>query len=225
MAFDYKKEYKDLYLPKTKPGVTQVPEMLFIMVSGAGDPNTSGSYKNALEILYGLSYAIKMSKMRAAQPKGYFDYVVPPLEGLWWIGSGDNDYFDGKTIPDKDKLCWTSMIRQPEFVTQEVFEEAKRALAKKKPNLDLSLAHLAAWREGLCAQIMHIGGYDDEPATIRILVRFIIENGFTNDISESRKHHEIYFSDPRKTAPEKLKPVIRHPIAKEKGGSIGRKKP
>ncbi len=208
-AFDFKKEYKDLYLPKAKPNVIDVPDMVFIMVDGKGNPNTSGAYKNALEILYGLSYSIKMSKMSGTQPKGYFEYVVPPLEGLWW---GEDGYFDGTNITDKDKLCWTSMIRQPEFVTQEVFESAKQVLNKKKPELDLTLARLVSYTEGLCAQIMHIGSYDDEPATIGVLERFIVESGYKNDISENRKHHEIYLGDPRKTAPEKLKTVIRQPI-------------
>ena len=208
-AFDFKKEYKDLYLPKAKPNVIDVPDMVFIMVDGKGNPNTSGAYKNALEILYGLSYSIKMSKMSGTQPKGYFEYVVPPLEGLWW---GEDGYFDGTNIIDKDKLCWTSMIRQPEFVTQEVFESAKQALNKKKPELDLTLARLVSLTEGLCAQIMHIGSYDDEPMTIDVLERFIVESGYKNDISENRKHHEIYLSDPRRTAPEKLKTVIRQPI-------------
>ena len=214
MLIDYKKTEKDLYQPKTTPSIIDVPEMLFIMVSGEGNPNTTQEYQNAIEILYGLSYAIKMSKKSGTQPQGYFDYVVPPLEGLWWLGWNDDDYFDGKIIVDKDKLRWNSMIRQPDFVTQEVFDEAKRVLGKKKPELDLSLANLAAWNEGRCAQIMHIGSYDDEPATIEILEAFIKKSGYRNDISQARKHHEIYLSDPRKTAPEKLKTVIRHPIVR-----------
>ncbi|MDR2696854.1 MAG: GyrI-like domain-containing protein [Holophagales bacterium] len=210
-AFDYKKEYKDLYLPKVKPSVIDVPEMVFIMVAGKGNPNTSEAYKNALEILYGLSYAIKMSKMSGTQPKDYFEYVVPPLEGLWW---GEDGCFDGVNIIDKDRLRWISMIRQPEFVSDEVFDMAKFTLAKKKPELNLSLAGLVTFNEGLCAQIMHIGSYDNEPATIGVLEKFIAESEYNNHISESRKHHEIYLSDPRKTAPEKLKTVIRHPIVK-----------
>lgn len=207
--FDYKKEYKDLYMPKTKPSIIEVPEMIFIMVDGKGNPNTAEEYKNAMEILYGLSYSIKMSKMSGTQPKGYFEYVVPPLEGLWW---GDEGYFDGTNIVDKDKFRWTSMIRQPEFVDSEVFETAKQALLKKKPQLDLSAARLEVFKEGLCAQIMHIGPYDDEAATIKIMEEFIIKEGYMNDISDTRHHHEIYLGDPRKTKPEKLKTVIRHPI-------------
>lgn len=210
-AFDFKKEYKDLYMPKIKPSIVDVPKMIFIMVDGKGNPNTCKTYKNAMEILYGLSYTIKMSKMSGMQPEGYFEYVVPPLEGLWW---GEDGYFDGINIKDKDKLCWTSMIRQPNFVTEEVFESAKQALIKKKPELDLSLARLVSFAEGLCAQIMHIGSYDDEPATIKVLEIFIAESGYKNDISENRRHHEIYLGDPRKTVPEKLKTVIRHPIIK-----------
>ena len=210
-VFDFKKEYKNLYSPKVKPNVIDVPEMIFIMVDGRGDPNTSGEYKNTLEILFGLSYSIKMSKKSGSPPNGYFEYVVPPLEGLW---SGEDGYFNGTNIADKNKLRWTSMIRQPEFVTPEVFESAKQALYKKKPELDLSLPRLVSFTEGLCAQIMHTGSYDDEPASIEILDRFIVESGYAGDISENRRHHEIYLGDPRKTVPEKLKTVIRHPIVK-----------
>ncbi len=209
--FDYKKEYKDLYMPKTKPSIIEVPEMIFIMVDGKGNPNTCEEYKNAMEVLYGLSYSIKMSKMNGTQPKGYFEYVVPPLEGLWWV---EDDNFDGINITDKDKFCWTSMIRQPEFVTIEVFETVKQALLKKKPELDFSTTRLSIYKEGLCAQIMHIGPYDDEPATIKVMEEFIINEGYINDISIARLHHEIYLGDPRKTKPEKLKTVIRHPIRK-----------
>ena len=210
--FDFKKEYKDLYMPKTKPSIIEVPEMTFIMVDGKGNPNTCDDYKNAMEVLYGLSYSIKMSKMNGTQPKGYFEYVVPPLEGLWWI---DNEYFDSINILDKDKFSWTSMIRQPEFVTLEVFEIAKQVLLKKKPELDFSTTRLVTYREGLCAQIMHIGPYDDEAATIKVMEEFIVKEGYINDISTTRWHHEIYLGDPRKTKPEKLKTIIRHPIRKQ----------
>lgn len=206
---DYKKEYKDLYQPKTKPSVIDVPEMTFIAVKGKGNPNTSAEYKEALEILYGLSYAIKMSKMSGTQPEGYFEYVVPPLEGLWYV---DDDTFDGLNITDKDKFCWISMIRQPEFVTEQVFETAKAAMKKKKPVVDTSKAELVKIKEGLCVQIMHKGSYDDEPESIKKLKEFAAENGYTEDFSENRYHHEIYLSDPRKCDPEKLKTVIRHPV-------------
>ena len=209
---DYKKEYKDLYLPKTKPMIVDVPKMTFIMVDGKGNPNAEDrEYQNAINVLYGLSYVIKMSKMSGKQPEGYFEYVVPPLEGLWWV---DDEKFDGLNITDKEKFHWTSMIRQPEFVTEEVFNWAKEELKKKKPNIDLSTARLEIFTEGKCAQVMHIGSYDKEPDTIRTLEQYIIESGCMNDISEKRRHHEIYLSDPRKALPEKLKTVIRHPIRK-----------
>jgi len=209
---DYKKEYKDLYQPKTKPSIIDVPKMIFIAVDGKGDPNTCDEYKQAMEILYGLSFTIKMSKMNGTQPDGYFEYVVPPLEGLWYM---DDVTFDGLNITDKSKFQWTSMIRQPEFVTEEVFEAAKKALKKKKPDLDLTGARLMKMTEGLCVQIMHKGAYDDEPASIIKMKEFVSENGYIEDFSEGRMHHEIYLSDPRRCAPEKLKTVIRHPVRKQ----------
>jgi len=206
-AFDYKTQYKELYQPKTVPSIIDVPEMAFIMVNGRGDPNTSASYQNALEILYGLSYAIKMSKMSGRQPEGYFDYVVPPLEGLWWVdGRGSIDF------ARKNEFCWIAMIRQPDFVTLDGVNEAKARLAQKKPELDLSVARLEKFAEGECAQVMHVGPYDNEPATIALLERYIAEQGYRDDLSHKRRHHELYLSDPRKTAPEKLKTIIRHPI-------------
>ena len=208
---DYKKEYKDLDQPPTKPTIIEVPEMTFIAVDGTGDPNTCAEYKEALEILYGLSFAIKMSKMNNTQPDGYFEYVVPPLEGLWSVNGID---FDGINVTDKSRFCWRSMIRQPEFVTQAVFEVAKSTLQKKKPQLDVSKAKLVTLTEGLCVQIMHKGSYDDEPASIGKMREFIEEKGYTEDFSDARLHHEIYLSDPRRCAPEKLKTVIRHPIVK-----------
>jgi hypothetical protein len=207
MPFDFKKEYKNLYAPKTAPTIVDVPEMTFIMIDGEGDPNISIAYQSAVEILYGLSYAIKMSKKSDKQPEGYFDFVVPPLEGLW---QGE--------VNDKSGFIWTSMIRQPDFVTERVFEQAKETLAKKKPQLDLSLARLERFAEGLCGQVMHLGTYDDEPATIAALDKFIADSGHRLDFSKQRRHHEIYLADPRKTgtgpsgALEKLKTVLRHPI-------------
>lgn len=209
-SFDFKKEYKDLYLPPKKPTVIDVPKMRFVMVDGQGDPNTSEYYKKAVELLYGISYGIKMSKKTGNKPKGYFDYVVPPLEGFWWF---EEDYFDGSVIGRKNEFNWTMMIRQPEFVTPLVFENAKEVLSKKKPGIDISIIRLEDFTEGLCAQIMHIGPYDNEPLTVAMLDAFISEQGYRTDMSVSRKHHEIYLGDPRKTAPEKLKTVIRHPIA------------
>lgn len=208
---DYKKEYKELYQPKTKPGLVDIPEMVFIAVDGAGDPNISEAYHQAMEILYGLSFTIKMSKMNGTQPEGYFEYVVPPLEGLWYL---EDETFDGLNIQDKSKFHWTSMIRQPEFVTQEVFERAKQTLKKKKPDLDLSGARLMKMTEGLCVQIMHKGSYDTERESIEKLNAFTAENGYQPDFSPTRLHHEIYLSDPRKCAPEKCRTVIRHPVKK-----------
>jgi hypothetical protein len=211
---DYKKEYKDLYLPKQKPTVVDVPTMTFIMVDGSGNPNDQGGeYQQAVELIYGLSYAIKMSKRNGTEPEGYFEYVVPPLEGLWWLEEDKMDF------TQKDKYCWTSMLRQPEFVTNEVFQWACEELKRKKPQIETSRASLQTITEGLCVQIMHIGKYDEEPKTIKQIELYIKEMGFKNAISSAytdgriRRHHEIYLSDPRKTAPEKLKTVLRHPVA------------
>ena len=210
MATDFKKTQKDLYQPGAKLSVIEVPEMVFIMIDGRGDPNKSEAYQTALQVLYGLSYTVKMSKMGGNQPKGYYDFVVPPLEGLW---SKDADDFE-IGITEKSAFRWTSMIRMPDFVTPEVFEAAKKSLVKKKPNLDSSIARLEIFNEGLCAQIMHTGPYDSEPATIQTLKTFITDSGYKLDLSENRKHHELYLSDPRKTSPDKLKTIIRYPIIK-----------
>jgi len=209
MPIDFKKTEKNLYQPKTTPSVIDVPEMTFITVNGKGNPNTSVEYKSAIEVLYGLSYSIKMSKMNGTQPEGYFEYVVPPLEGFWWMPGGEAVDFS-----DKDNFHWTSVIRQPDFVSPEVFEEAKKVLVKKKPELDTSKARLEVIIEGLCVQVMHVGSYDDELATIATMEKYAVENGYEIDIDVTRRHHEIYLSDPRKVAPEKLKTVIRHPSKK-----------
>lgn len=206
--FDFKKEYKDLYMPKTEPSIVTVPEMKFIAVRGSGDPNTSAEYKQAMEILYGLSFTIKMSKMNGSQPDGYFEYVVPPLEGFWSVNDG---IFDGLNITDKSKFHWISIIRQPDFVTESVFEQA-RAEAEKKKKTDMSKAEFITVSEGLCVQSMHIGSYDSEPSTILKMREFAEKNGYSEDLSDTRLHHEIYLSDPRRCAPERLKTVIRHPI-------------
>lgn len=227
MAFDFKKEYRDLYLPKTKPALIDVPAMTFVAVAGAGNPNEeNGAYADALGLLYGFSFAVKMAKMGDWQPEGYFDYTVPPLEGLWWGGG-----FDGVRIADKDALNWMSMIRQPDFVTPEVFAWAAEQVAAKKPGLDVSRARLVRFAEGPCAQVMHVGPYDDEPATIEAMGAFIAASGHMDDIADPadgdallaaldadgavpavRLHHEIYLGDPRRTKPENLKTVIRHPV-------------
>lgn len=205
---DYKKTEKHLYQPK-KPAIVQVPEMVFFAVDGRGDPNTSPAYQEALELLYGLSFTVKMSKMGGETPAGYFDYVVPPLEGLWWT---EEPGFDGRGDVDKSKFVWTSLIRQPDFVTEEVFAWAREQLAGKKPGLDLSRARLWRWEEGLCAHVLHVGPYDTEPETIGRLDAFLTEEGYEADFAPGRFHHEIYLGDPRRTAPEKLRTVIRHPV-------------
>jgi hypothetical protein len=204
---DFKKDFKELYQPKTTPSVVDVPEMTFIMVDGKGDPNTSGEYAAAVELLYGLSYAIKMSS------KAILEYVVPPLEGFWNVA--DPDFKGaGAAITDKSRLEWTMMLRQPDFVTEDIFQAAAAALKKKKPHLDVTAARLEKLTEGLCVQVMHIGSYDDEPKTILALDRFAAENGYLPDFGDGRRHHEIYLADPRKVEPEKLKTVIRHPVKK-----------
>lgn len=204
MPIDYKKTEKELYQPKTTPSIINVLEMKFIAVDGKGDPNTSVEYIAAIELLYGLSYTIKMSN------KAVLEYVVPLLEGFWEV---DGDFKGGgAAITDKGKYVWTMLIRQPDFVTAEVLENAKTILANKKPSLDTSKARLETITEGLCVQVMHIGSYDDEPATVASLDRFAVDSGYVLDIGGTRRHHEIYLSDPRKVVPEKLKTVLRHPI-------------
>ncbi len=207
-TFDFKKEYKDLYVPKTSPAVISVPAMNFIMIEGKGDPNEEdGPYQQALQLLYGLSYTIKMSKKSGSTPKGYFDYIVPPLEGLWWME-------DGGTSVDyahKDKFCWISMIRQPDFVTEDVFAWACDEVKRKK-QLEASSAKLISFEEGICVQCMHIGAYDDETATVAKIEEFIQEQQLKNDIGTIRRHHEIYLSDPRKGKTENRKTVLRIPV-------------
>ena len=189
--------------------------MVFFAVDGRGDPNTAPDYREAMELLYGLSFTVKMSKMGGEEPAGYFEYVVPPLEGLWWT---EEPGFDGRGDVDKSRFIWTSMIRQPDFVTEEVFAWARERLAKKKPELDVSKARFLRWEEGLCAHVLHVGPYDTEPETIKGLDAFLTEQGYETDFSGVRRHHEIYLGDPRRTAPEKLRTVIRHPVRPSGGG-------
>lgn len=209
MAFDYKKEYKEFYLPPKKPGMIEVPEMHFIAVNGKGDPNEpEGEYKAAIGMLYSIAFTIKMSYKGSHKIDGYFPYVVPPLEGLWkQSGGGAIDY------AHKENFEWTSMIRLPEFVTKEEFDWAiMEASEKKKQNF--SGVQYFTYDEGTCVQCMHTGSYDEEPETIRLMQEYLKEQGYTEDFSDSRLHHEIYLSDPRKTAAEKLRTVIRHPVRK-----------
>ncbi len=207
MAFDYKKEYKEFYMPKNKPGIVTVPPMNYIAVRGKGNPNVEGSeYKESIGLLYGIAFTIKMSKMGSRQIEGYFDYVVPPLEGFWWQeNEKEIDY------NKKEEFQFISVIRLPDFVTKEDFEWAKEE-AERKKKTDFSKVEFFTYDEGLCVQCMHIGSYDDEPATIEKMHVFMKEEGYEQDITDKRLHHEIYLSDARRVAPEKLKTVIRHPI-------------
>ncbi len=213
MTFDYKKEYKEFYLPAEKPEMVTVPSMNFAAVRGKGNPNDAdGGYSEAMRVLYGIAYTIKMSKMGDHRIKGYFDYVVPPLEGFWWQEK-DGVVVPGFDCSDKDAMCWISLIRLPDFVTKTDFDWAVAEAAKKKKE-DFSKAVFFTFDEGLCVQAMHIGPYDDEPGTIAGLKEYAASQGYVIDINAHRFHHEIYLSDPRKTVPEKLKTVIRYPIAK-----------
>ena len=207
MTFDYKKEYKEFYLPPKVPGIADIPTMNYVAVRGKGNPNDpDGEYKRAMSLLYGISFTIKMSYKGSHRIEGYFPYIVPPLEGLWW-----QDGITGIDYAHKDSFRWISMIRLPEFVTKEEFDWAVRE-AEEKKQTDFSRAEFFTYNEGLCVQCMHIGSYDDEPATLRKMEAFLSENGYQPDFSGERLHHEIYLSDPRRTAPERLKTVIRQPI-------------
>lgn len=209
MAFDFKKEYKEFYLAKNKPQIVTVPPMNYIAVRGTGDPNEErGAYKAAIAVLYAVAYTIKMSKLGDHRIDGYYDFVVPPLEGFWW-----QDGVQGVDYTNKASFHWISVIRLPDFVTQEDFEWAV-AEATRKKKLDCSIAEFMTIDEGKCVQIMHIGPYDDEPATVAVMDQYLGANGYENDFSLTRMHHEIYLSDARKIAPEKWKTVIRHPVKK-----------
>ena len=210
MSFDYKKEYKEFYMPKNKPEIVNIPEMKFIAVRGKGDPNEEGGeYKASISLLYGIAFTIKMSKKGSHCPAGYFDYVVPPLEGFWW----QEDGVKGIDYSRKEDFCWISVIRLPDFVMEEDFNWAIEEAGRKKGQ-DFSRVEFMTIAEGLCVQCMHIGAYDDEPATIALMDEFLLKNGYENDFSAERMHHEIYLSDARRVAPERLKTVIRHPVKK-----------
>ena len=211
MAFDFKKEYKEFYMPKNKPVTVTVPKANYIAVRGKGNPNEiDGAYQRAISILYAVAYALKMSYKTEHKIEGFFEYVVPPLEGFWW-----QDNVDGIDYADKAAFNWISVIRLPEFITQKDLEWAVETASEKK-KLDCSSAEFLTVDEGLCDQIMHIGAFDDEPQTVALMDEYIAQNGYENDITESRLHHEIYLSDARKVAPEKWKTVIRHPIKRSR---------
>lgn len=197
-------------MPKGKPEIVTVPKINYIAVRGKGNPNEEeGEYKKSIELLYGIAYTIKMSKKGDHKIKGYFDYVVPPLEGFWW-----QENLDGIDYSHKENFQWISVIRLPDFVTKTDFDWAIEEATRKK-KIDFSKVEFLEIEEGLCVQCMHSGSYDDEPATVAAMDKFIADNGYENDISDTRRHHEIYLSDARKVAPEKLKTVIRHPIKKK----------
>lgn len=209
MAFDFKKEFKEFYMPPKKPTIVKVPKMNYIAVRGSGDPNEEdGFYKKAVGALYAVAYTLRMSYKSDYKIDGFFEYVVPPLEGFWW-----QDNIHGVDYSNKASFKWISMIRLPDFVTEEDLKWAIET-AEKKKKIDCSDVEFMTIEEGICVQIMHIGSYDDEPESVEKMCRFIAENGYENDFSDDRMHHEIYLSDPRKCSPEKLKTVIRHPIKK-----------
>ncbi len=207
MAFDFKKEYKEFYMPKKTPSIVTVPEMNYIAVRGSGNPNDeNGGYKQAIGLLYGIAFTIRMSRKSNHQIDGYFDYVVPPLEGFWW-----QDGVIGVDYANKDSFRWISVIRLPDFVTKEHFDWAVKEAAEKKKQ-DFSKVEFFTYDEGLCVQCMHVGSYDDEPATVQLMHDFMVSKGYELDITDKRFHHEIYLSDARRVMPEKLRTVIRHPI-------------
>ena len=235
MAFAYKKEYKEFYMPKGTPSIVTVPKMNYLAVRGSGNPNEEdGEYKQAIGLLYGIAFTIKMSKKGNHQIDGYFDYVVPPLEGFWWQGASSaepnlnaaavmpsdeekvrcpKDGMVGIDYAHKDSFQWISVIRLPDFVTREDFNWAVREATIKKKQ-DFSKVEFFSYDEGICVQCMHVGAFDDEPVTVQLMHEFMEKEGYELDITDKRLHHEIYLSDARKTAPEKLRTVIRHPIRK-----------
>ena len=227
MAFDFKKEYKEFYMPKNKPEIVKIPSMNYVAVRGKGNPNVEGGdYQQAISILYAVAYTLKMSYKTDYKIEGFFEYVVPPLEGFWWQGeqhpvdaemrtdrAGRRENIKGIDYSNKDTFNWISVIRLPDFITEKDFAWAVQTATEKK-KIDCSLAEFLTIDEGLCVQIMHQGSFDSEPATVALMEAFLKEQGYENDINEQRLHHEIYMSDARKVAPEKWKTVIRHPIKK-----------
>ncbi len=210
MAFDFKKEYKEYYMPKNKPEIVTVPKANYIAVRGKGNPNEEGgAYQKAIGILYAVAYTLKMSYKTDYRIEGFYEYVVPPLEGFWW-----QEGIEGIDYTDKNTFNWISVIRLPEFISKADFEWAVKT-AEQKKKMDCSLAEFLTMEEGLCVQIMHIGPFDNEPATVELMDMYLAENGYENDFSKDRLHHEIYLSDARKVNPEKWRTVIRHPIRKK----------
>jgi len=209
---DFKKEYKELYRPSSKnESIVSVPKMNYLMVDGQGDPNNSKEFEAALESLYGISYTLKFMFKDKEKPEGYFEYVVPPLEGLWWMKEGvPKDLL--MLQQSKEDWRWTLMIMLPDFYTNEMIEEARKILVKKKNPSALHKLYVDSLEEGLSVQILYIGSYSDEMPTIKKMHDFVFDNGY----KLRDKHHEIYISDPRRTAPEKLKTVLRHPVVKLK---------
>lgn len=213
MAFDYKKEYKGLYMPKNEPVILDVPAMNYIAVQGKGNPNEpEGEYQQAVGLLYPVAYTLKMSPKAGHMMEGFFEYVVPPLEGLWWTDNAACDDFT-----DKSAFRWIAMIRVPDFVKSDDVEWAKKEVLRKK-GLDCSPLHFMSLDEGLCAQIMHTGPYDTEPVSLAKVDSFIEAGGYAKDIDDKRRHHEIYLSDPRKCLPDKLRTVLRVPIHRQTNG-------
>ena len=227
MAFDFKKEYKEFYMPKNKPEIVKIPPMNYVAVRGKGNPNVEcGDYQQAISILYAVAYTLKMSYKTDYKIEGFFEYVVPPLEGFWWQGEQHSvdaemrtdrtdrrENVKGIDYSNKDTFNWISVIRLPDFITEKDFAWAVQTATKKK-KIDCSPAEFLTIDEGLCVQIMHQGSFDSEPATVALLEDYLKEQGYENNINEQRLHHEIYMSDARKVAPEKWKTVIRHPIKK-----------
>ena len=212
MPFDFKKEYKEFYLPKNKPQIVNVPKANYIAIRGQGNPNEEGgAYQRAISVLYAVAYTLKMSYKTDYKIAGFFEYVVPPLEGFWW-----QDGICGVDYTKKDEFNWISIIRLPDFITRENFDWAVKTASEKK-KIDCSCAEFFTVEEGLCVQIMHIGSFDDEPASLEKMDKYLNENGYEKDFSDTRLHHEIYLSDPRKSTPDKQKTVIRHPVKKRNG--------
>lgn len=209
MSFDFKKEYKEYYMPKNQPEIVTVPKMKYLAVRGIGNPNDiDGAYQKAIGILYAVAYTLKMSYKTEYKIKGFYDYVVPPLEGFWW-----QEGIDGVDYTNKEKFHWISVIRLPDFISEEDFHWAQE-LATHKKKMNCSMCEYLTIEEGLCVQMMHIGPFDDEPASVKQMSEYITNHGYENDFSDTRLHHEIYLSDTRKVSSDRWKTVIRHPIKK-----------